>query len=368
MGSGREILIQDQGTEPAALAGLGKVKFPVSYLDEDFGYFDKTGTFVKMPADAILAHELTHALKGLTDNWRDDANYAGANVNEANKIFVELGVAEQRSYIGSTFANPDALFGTNYTNGNAIDTAIVGGPLKDGGQIPTDTSPLGVSRDLILGTYNEDLIIGGKGADYLYGRAGNDQITGDVVHWDDSKVALFTLEDDNARDFLYGGDGHDLYGVSGGVQFGPNGSQTPMFVYVQHTAPDGSIEVTREVNWNATTNLDVIVDSDGQGEVWTNVSRQIEENYKDNPGAYPAQNYVIGIGQTVFHASSVTPDGSVIYVSDASSSGVSPAFTAIKYIDSEGHNNLIVADGRYDPTPGYIIQDFKQGDFGIMIA
>ena len=85
-------------------------------------YITPNGKGVTMTLDAVLAHELVHAIEGLVDNPQAP-NFAGDTVIFANKIYNEMGIPQRLSYLGAGYYYTVSN-GKEYTNGAVIDTAM----------------------------------------------------------------------------------------------------------------------------------------------------------------------------------------------------------------------------------------------------
>ena len=162
---------------PGFMAGRGDGKL---FLDLSIlattNYITKTGQAVPhTPLTAIL-HELGHALENLEDPkdidyTQDPFDYEGANVRFVNKIYAELGLPEQVSYSGINQSDSVLERFFQYTNATTIDRAAA---------IDRDwnSTPVGNSRDLLIGGPSANTLQSGPGNDFLWGAGGNDNLNG----------------------------------------------------------------------------------------------------------------------------------------------------------------------------------------------
>ena len=210
--SGRSIIFSYESGGLGAWAGTGEVIFDAEKLVNAI-YIDNNGKAVEDTVLSALVHELTHALTGKADDgvgskfWNratypdDDTspnNYKGANVVEANKIFKQLGLPEQNSYIAYGRI-PHLTLNKEYTNGAEIDRSIVIGSTHNREQ-NWNTSHFSNSRDLLIGDNRDNVLASGDENDFLHGLGGEDHL-----HGGDGKDFI---DGGTHRDFIYG-DGND---------------------------------------------------------------------------------------------------------------------------------------------------------------
>lgn len=162
-------------------ASNGNLDLDVSYLS-GLNYIDNNGTAQAFSIDRALIHEISHAVEGKLDN-HTTANYAGDNVDHVNIIMAEMGETLRISYQGVA-RNSLITPGANYSQGNAVDVALVGNGVITTGSGGVDTD------DLLIGTNSANFLRSGRGNDYLYGAGGNDKLRGD-----------------SGNDYIDGGDG-----------------------------------------------------------------------------------------------------------------------------------------------------------------
>ncbi len=149
--------------------GTGRVQIDFARLN-NLTYINTTGKAVPDTLTTGLLHELVHALTGTTDNVTS-SDYKGDTVKFANLIYKELGLPEQVSYLASDDKGLHKL-NYEYTNGAAIDAAKTENGLFIG------TTPLGKSRDLLIGGPSPNTLLSGDGDDFLFGAGGNDTLSG----------------------------------------------------------------------------------------------------------------------------------------------------------------------------------------------
>jgi len=212
--------------------GLGIVELDVNYCESAL-FITNKGEAVMRTLDMVLIHELVHALTGKLDDGagtidykykKDETDYKGSCVIEANKIFKQLGFPEMHAYISQDPTgydrwtgryDPDRSIlsaGTQYTNGEEIDYSVVT-YFRDRSALKNapgtwDTSNLGNFRDLLIGDRRDNTLKSGGGDDFLYGMDGEDKLYGG-----EGNDYLNGGEDD---DYLEGGQGHDTYVIGQG--------------------------------------------------------------------------------------------------------------------------------------------------------
>lgn len=186
------------------------VEADLSYI-QGLCYINPTGKAIAYDLELVLAHELVHAILGLTDDSPTVPNFAGPTVIYTNTIHDELSEDRRLSYDGAGWT---LSANTQYTNGQTIDTAIIAG-----GSYDADANGhMAGSRDLLIGKSSADTLATGDGNDYLYGQdgddtlsagAGDDEIT--TGNGDDDVVFEFNSTDnDTITDFTIGDDQIDL--------------------------------------------------------------------------------------------------------------------------------------------------------------
>ncbi len=168
--AGKEIKVDFVADAFQAYRNTGKIEVDLSYLD-DANYIDNNGKAVEDTAVTAVLHELVHALTGKRDNWDGVAEYRGDTVKMSNKIYDELGIAEQNSYIAYDSAGDILERGREYTAGAAIDRS-------QSGDRDWNSSAAGVSKDLLIGGGSANNLQSGRGADVLFGAGGDDNLNG----------------------------------------------------------------------------------------------------------------------------------------------------------------------------------------------
>lgn len=206
-------------------------------LAEDTYYFNKTGEFVKEKPDLTIAHELAHAILGLTNSqYLNDPQYNesamngasfdfdGATVRKQNAIASEMGYSDniQVSYHSGILSSDDRYSklttGSSYTDNKEINIVRFGDDL---GVVTNDNLDMTLrtdkSKDLMFGFGGNDQIWGGDGDDFIYGGDGIDTLDGGA-----GRDAANGEKD--GYDFLDGGEGNDiLYGGAGDILTGGDG-------------------------------------------------------------------------------------------------------------------------------------------------
>ena len=190
------------------------------YWDPDFvddiSIIDDTGTVGEFTQQYVLIHEAVHLLEGLRDldeadrangkHWTGDNDYVGRTEAVTKEILDELGIDMQRVSYAS--AGPRELLpvGTEYTNGEPIDAAVLTG----GNPVYTDQEMRDES-DLVVGVGNRGVDIRtGGGRDFANLGDGNDTI--DMGSGNDDVVAgggNDRIVDGRGNDTYRGGDGID---------------------------------------------------------------------------------------------------------------------------------------------------------------
>lgn len=154
-------------------SGTGRVEIDTSYVT-NATYINNTGKAVKDTLLSGLVHELGHGLTGLKDNWRTNDQLKGENVVFVNKMYKELGIDEQNSYVSYDKDGTIVKLGLEYTNKTAIDTSVkTNSNLSATGLISNANS-----NDLFIGGSNANTFETGGGNDFLHGAGGNDILKG----------------------------------------------------------------------------------------------------------------------------------------------------------------------------------------------
>tara|TARA_R110000751_G_scaffold35616_4_gene87533 strand:- start:12871 stop:15378 length:2508 start_codon:yes stop_codon:yes gene_type:complete len=168
--AGKDIEVDFVAGAFQARTNAGKIEIDLSYLD-DASYIDNTGQAVEdTPVTAIL-HEFVHALTGKRDNGDYVTDYRGDTVNMSNKIYKELSLAEQNSYVAYDSSGDILTRDREYTAGASIDRS-------QAGDRDWNSSAAGVSKDLLIGGASGNNLQSGRGADVLFGAGGDDQLNG----------------------------------------------------------------------------------------------------------------------------------------------------------------------------------------------
>lgn len=185
------IVITHTQNDARALLGTGEV-----WIDLDFPstvpYINDKGKAVPSSLLGVITHELGHALHGTHDN-PSATDYQGDNVRFVNQIWKELGLDLEISY-EAVDGNGILTVGYEYTGGRSIDAAWIDQISKEH---TWNSSPLGLSNDLLIGGSDSNHLSSGDGNDFLYGAGGDDELHGGA-----------------GDDFLEGGAGGD--GLDGG--------------------------------------------------------------------------------------------------------------------------------------------------------
>jgi hypothetical protein len=300
---------------PASVPGTGEVWINLDFVNRLL-YIDNNGTAVKHTVVTVIVHELVHALTGKLDDGtggeRDRGSltdYKGATVIESNKIYLELGLPEQNSYIGQS--DIYLTEGTQYTNGAAIDRSVCVSSTYAPGTIDAtndwDSSPAGNSNDLLIGDADNNILSSGDGNDFLYGNDGIDiLIGGDGNDTLDGGEGDDTLYGGAGNDILDGGEGSDALSGGAGDDFLMGGAGNDIYyVGADH---------------------DTILDTDAQGRVFFSsilldggaefdFSELLAANHApEATGSIPAQNgkqgeaYVLTLPANLF----TDPDGDTL--------------------------------------------------------
>ncbi|TFH84739.1 VWA domain-containing protein [Billgrantia azerbaijanica] len=98
-------------------------------------------------------------------------DYKGATVTFSNKIYDELGLPEQNSYIAYDSTGDILTRGFEYTNGTSIDRSV--SQDRD-----WNSSAAGNSDDLLIGGPSTNILQSGDGNDFLFGGGGDDTLNG----------------------------------------------------------------------------------------------------------------------------------------------------------------------------------------------
>jgi hypothetical protein len=173
---GLPIDIEFRSGEFKANNSLGLLKIDLSKLNE-LGYIDYQGKAKPYTLDQALAHELVHALGGLSDNADFVTDYRGNTVEYTNLIWKNLGYSPMVSIISMGSLDRQGL-DYSYTNFLPIDGAV----RVEGYERPALnwSTPIlsSTSRDLLLGGSGNNTLESGAGNDFLFGGAGNDTLRG----------------------------------------------------------------------------------------------------------------------------------------------------------------------------------------------
>jgi Ca2+-binding RTX toxin-like protein len=222
-----EIVTNNKPLEIKYVAGsLGASKDNYVQIDittsSNLKYITPNGKAVEFSLKSVLAHELVHAIKGLSDadtvqggvNVLNPGDFAGKTVDFANIIYTEMGIAKRLSYYGG---GASLITNKDYTFGKAVNSAImISGDYNVAIEKNISNTILKPhqtgSSDLIIGSENGHEFIAGDGVDFLYGNGGNDTLFGDA-----GNDSLFggdnndKLDGGADNDSLEGGDGADTY-------------------------------------------------------------------------------------------------------------------------------------------------------------
>jgi hypothetical protein len=167
-----------------AIPGSGNVNIDPSVIS-NLIFVTKTGTVLQKTLMYDLIHELVHALLGYVDVQDHITDIVGNTVRYSNRIYSELGLDEQASYLGQEKIKPGIpsvlKVGYQYTNGLEIDSAWVegAGPSPDSFNSSFLQTLSGKpSRDLLVGGESQNTFIAGAGNDFLFGGGGADTLRG----------------------------------------------------------------------------------------------------------------------------------------------------------------------------------------------
>ncbi|WP_299328397.1 calcium-binding protein [Parasphingopyxis sp.] len=218
-----------QDTAEVHQLNSGNIFIDIDYFSDNY-YISKTGQAVRDDFRSGLAHEIGHAITTNAD-YDSFSDLAGANINNVNTWYAELGIPEQATYQAYE-KNLNVLTpGRDYTNGEEIENAIIDrGPYYnnitgfgfDSGNIDLlDEGVIGksliiggsssnnyggtASADYIYGEGGDDILLGHGGADYIEGGAGNDVLNGGGG-WDH-------LKGGEGDDWLFAGEGDDFFSI-----------------------------------------------------------------------------------------------------------------------------------------------------------
>jgi Ca2+-binding RTX toxin-like protein len=222
-----------QGTFPERVQGFEQYsgKYFVAF-DTAFSsaYITPNGQGFAYTLTTFLAHELVHTIKGLADSDVRGSeilyasNFAGATVDFANDIHVDLSVPKRLSYVGS---GSQIVAGYQYSQRTAIDAAVVGivGTYDVNQRNVWDRTlqlePHSVgSKDVLIGSSGNEQMKSGDGNDFLYGGGGFDVLEGgagnDYLESGKGEIANGAQPADNVGDLLWGGANNDtIYGAKG---------------------------------------------------------------------------------------------------------------------------------------------------------
>jgi Ca2+-binding RTX toxin-like protein len=244
VGAGAKLLRDSTAVSPLRFAEISQlaaasvpspdkwIAFNPNYAAQSY-FFNDRGTLVEDSNVLILAHELSHFVRGTVDPNNslpaDDAmqNAAtwqakGGAVDEQNRVAVSLGMTTRiRASYGGALMSTDVRFSkfvtnVSYTDGNKVDIVRIGDQNNTIGNIQDHSARTDNSRDLIFGLSGDDTINGGGGNDWLYGGDGSDTIyggTGSDRIWGDNRFGPTATGDD----MLYGGGGNDTIHGGGGI-------------------------------------------------------------------------------------------------------------------------------------------------------
>ena len=168
--AGNKIDIQFDAGNFAAGVGTGKLFLDLSFLTDNT-YITPEGKAVEDTAVTGIVHELGHALAGLRDDGDYKTDYKGATVDFVNKIYTELGLPEQVSYIAYDDTGNILKRDFEYTSGATIDRAV-------SFDRDWNSSDAGNSKDLLIGGPSNNTLQSSDGNDFLWGAGGDDNLNG----------------------------------------------------------------------------------------------------------------------------------------------------------------------------------------------
>ncbi len=161
--------------------GSGLVEIDPDYI-KNASYIGLNGTSIRDTLTTALIHELGHALRFYLDDWEKyagvEGDYRGKNVEFVNKIYEDLGLPKQRSYMA--YDNTGNIIKPNYqyTNGTPINAAVALETKLLPAKKTWNSAALGNSKDLLIGGPSANTLQSGAGDDFLFGSGGNDTLLG----------------------------------------------------------------------------------------------------------------------------------------------------------------------------------------------
>lgn len=228
--SGREMLedgivgpgiqISNVPNQAAAYAGTGRVELDLSYVN-GLSAIDNTGTSFAFDNTYVLTHELVHAITGKRDlvgadrangkHYTGFRDYEGETEIKTKEILDEMGINQYRASYDSAGRRVDLPIGSEYTQNESIDNAVV----SHVGSVDTDHF-FSTKRDLVIDASGGGQILQtGGGRDFIYGRAGNDTITpGSGDDFVDAGTGDDIIVEGKGSDDISGGLGFDTVDYS----------------------------------------------------------------------------------------------------------------------------------------------------------
>jgi Ca2+-binding RTX toxin-like protein len=148
-----------------------RVEFDPTLPSKGGSYIDLNGNAVPLTVSHLLLHELVHALVDGDDVY-NATDYKGETVTLTNFFLKDIGEPQRVSYIASDLFKQYLNTGFAYTQGAPIDAAVLAPDVN------WNSSPLGNSRDLLIGGPGSNALDSGPGDDFFFGGAGNDTLNG----------------------------------------------------------------------------------------------------------------------------------------------------------------------------------------------
>jgi Ca2+-binding RTX toxin-like protein len=247
-------------------------------------------------------------------------------------------------------------YGADVLLGTANNDALIG---FDG----ADALSGAEGNDRLHGGVGDDILVGGHGGDRLYGGAGVDHVAADIVFApnDEFPEPSWAFLTDYVPDYLYGGEGVDIYYTGLSVTMAALDLSLDGFEVFDRFAIYSGIYPNYIFNQNVWENMDVISDSDGQGAIlYAMVSL---EDGSSETGSFGGEINYTAVWQD----------------------GIMPFYRLMKSDDLEGTSfGRFVIQPYLDPETGitsdrlvffsseisvamFAIENFVNGDFGITI-
>ncbi len=211
------------------------------------------------------------------------------------------------------------------------------------------------SNNILTGNQLDNIILGGGGADTLYGGDGNDHLeAGEEDLYGKGEVNI--LQGGTGNDVLIGGDGIDLlYGGTGDdtlyVARGGIHAISPVEGYKLGTELMSGGEGFDSYYVGTASNLAIIEDSDGQGEIYVKVDGVGDKTHKLTGGAFWGKQTITETGleadgYTLIHADGTASQLTVSYELDGSQTLIAFGFNIPNFYN--GMLGIKLEGGRVD--------------------